>query len=455
MANTNIQRQHTSAPTDNKKCTISVWVKRSALSGSAAYGIYGGINAAWNAAGNVQIGFYNDKAYIWFKTAGGDRKKQESTRMFRDVNGWYHFVYRIDTTQSSGDDRIRVYCNGEEVEGWSDITDPTLNEDISFTTNGYTNYIGKFNWTNGTANYFDGLMSHFHLCDGYSYGPEEFAETDSVTGEWKIKTSPSVSYGNNGYFILKDGNSLTDQSGNSNNWSTHNGNFTKTEDCPSNVFATWNVLDGNLGNSTLTYGNNKFNSEDGANKCWARSTLGMTSGKYYFEMKVQTPSNNCSIGISDRPAPNLTDELGQGAYEYCYQSSNGLLFNNSTQTSSYGDSYTTNDIVMCALDLDNNKLYFGKNGTWQNSGDPTSGSTGTGAAYTVTAPSSTNGGAYFFCGADMTSSNNVRLLANFGNGIFADNDPVASAGTNASGIGIFEYNVPAGFTALSTKGLNE
>ena len=108
---------------------------------------------------------------------------------------------------------------------------------------------------------------------------------------------------------------------------------------------------------------------------------------------------------------------------------------------------------MCALDLDNNKLYFGKNGTWQNSGDPTSGSTGTGAAYSVTAPSSTNGGAYFFCGADLTGANNTRLQANFGNGYFGTT-AVSSAGTNASNIGIFEYDVPTGYSALSTKGLN-
>ena len=37
------------------------------------------------------------------------------------------------------------------------------------------------------------------------------------------------------------------------------------------------------------------------------------------------------------------------------------------------------DIIGVALDLDNNKLYFSKNGTWQISLDPTSGSTGTGA----------------------------------------------------------------------------
>ena len=42
---------------------------------------------------------------------------------------------------------------------------------------------------------------------------------------------------------------------------------------------------------------------------------------------------------------------------------------------------------------------------------------------------------------------------NFGNGYFGTT-AVSSAGTNASGNGIFEYDVPTGYTALSTKGLN-
>ena len=42
---------------------------------------------------------------------------------------------------------------------------------------------------------------------------------------------------------------------------------------------------------------------------------------------------------------------------------------------------------------------------------------------------------------------------NFGQGYFGTT-AVASAGSNASGIGTFEYDVPAGYTALSTKGLD-
>ena len=105
------------------------------------------------------------------------------------------------------------------------------------------------------------------------------------------------------------------------------------------------------------------------------------------------------------------------------------------------------------MDLDNNKLYFSKNGVFQNSGVPTSGSTGTGAI-SITAPASTDTGFYFFAVAKATSSTNTATFqCNFGNGYFGTT-AVSSAGTNASNNGIFEYNVPAGYTALSTKGLN-
>ena len=55
--------------------------------------------------------------------------------------------------------------------------------------------------------------------------------------------------------------------------------------------------------------------------------------------------------------------------------------------------------------------------------------------------------------AYSTYENGVGSL-NFGDGYFGTT-AVSSAGTNASGIGIFEYDVPTGYTALSTKGLNE
>ena len=125
----------------------------------------------------------------------------------------------------------------------------------------------------------------------------------------------------------------------------------------------------------------------------------------------------------------------------------GQVYNNGSIVATY-NTVTTNDIVGIALDLDNNKVYFSKNGTWQGSSDPSAGTGG----ISITAPASNRTGFYFFGSGDEATNSAVHN-ANFGNGYFGTT-AVASAGTNASGIGIFEYDVPTGYTALSTKGLN-
>ena len=84
---------------------------------------------------------------------------------------------------------------------------------------------------------------------------------------------------------------------------------------------------------------------------------------------------------------------------------------------------------------------------WINSGDPTSGSSGTGG-YAVTADKT-----YFTITSDNTSGSDQQTYEfNFGNGYFGTT-AVSSAGTNA-GIGTFEYNVPSGYKALCTKNIN-
>ena len=77
------------------------------------------------------------------------------------------------------------------------------------------------------------LYLMFNWVDGTAYDASTFGSTDSTTGEWEINTSPTVTYGTNGFFILKDGNvQLHDESGNSNNFTLGGGTLTNTEDCP-------------------------------------------------------------------------------------------------------------------------------------------------------------------------------------------------------------------------------
>jgi len=458
MASTRIDKTFSSEGT-RKKWTFSAWVKTMRNSGT-----------------NHIFSYYNNDGHRWstLQIEGSDRLRYYdynngtfytqlvSTRKIKDPNAWYHIVLRYDTAQSSAGDRVRMYINGEQVTDFDTATYPNQNHDayINRDTNPHT--IGH----EITGGYFDGSMTHIHFTDGYSYGADTFGSTDAVTGSWNINTSPNVSYGTNGFFILKDGNSLTDQSPNTNNWSANGGTLTKTEDNPSNNFATLNALFTCQGQATTFSNGNTTGQSPNQQGCGGISTLGASSGKFYAEFKqsAESTTNEGAIGVCDTYYMNNNDSLGgsssPGYIEYSvacfglrdgsggnFYSSNGSKVNNA---SGQHGNWVNGDIIMVAMDLDNNRVYFGKNGQWQNT---TNWNSATPNTY-ITLDSTGFEGTYHFVVGDSSSGNNVTWQANFGNGYFGTTQ-ITSAGTNASGIGTFEYDVPSGYTALCTKGLNE
>ena len=444
MASAHLSRTFTSG--NRKTFTISVWFKL----GNPSIGSSDFENIIAASGGDHGIWIRGDKNELdlYFST------NLVGTTSIRDVNAWYHLVVGVDTTQSTASNRVKVYLNGEQFTSLDDgsggsVSYPSLNADTLFNNNGGTCTIGKRGSTD--AHYWTGSMSHFHYVDGTAYQASTFGETDTTTGIWKPKTAPTVTYGTNGFFLKFDnsGNMGLDSSGNSNNLTT-SGTIIQNKDTPSNVFATLNPLDRIQSNATFANCNSQWTTTSGY--YWSRSTLGVSSGKYYFEAKLSSSPTHGHIGIVDEAPDSSTDSgFEDDAYNWGYKTSNGNVYNNGSNVS-YGDTYTTGDIVAVALDLDNNKLYFSKNGTWQNSGDPTSGTTGTGAI-SITDPSSTNTGNYFFAVGDNASATNGTWQTNFGNGYFGTT-AVTSAQNPDDGIGIFEYDVPAGYRALCTKSIN-
>ena len=438
-------------PTLGTKFTLSVWLKRSNPS-SGSYEYIMSFDQGNNPRMHIRFNDSTD-ALTWYTRDGsGTVNEYTTTRLFRDTNSWYHLVFAYDSTQGTASNRQKIYVNGVQETNFTTESYVAQNYVAPLNTNGYLCKISSF----GDANYshqFSGIMYHFHFIDGTAYDASTFGSTDATTGEWKINTSQTMTMGDNGFTILKDGNTITDQSANSNNWTLGGGTLTKTEDCPSNVFATLNPLASlpNTGASTFTNGNT---TSQGVNASYVNggSTLMMSSGKWYAEMKYVATSSasRCIAGITQDVSEISRINQDSGSYNTFYVSSSGNKNIQNTNTS-YGATWTTGDIIGIALDLDNNRLFFSKNGAWQNSGDPTS---STGAITGFDAPASTlNGGYFFFSGSDSNAQNNT-VSWNFGNGYFGTTQ-ITSAGTNASNIGIFEFDCPAGYTALSTKGLNE
>jgi len=433
MASTYLQR--TPSSTGNRdKWTWSAWVKRSKLGANIT------LFSAWaDSNNNSVITFLDDDALRYYdKAAGSVQANLYTNRKFRDTSSWYHIVVVYDSGNNTSGDRVKIYVNGVEETSFSTDTMPGQNNDSTVNKASCPHYIG----TDDTTGYFfDGYLTHVHFCDGYAYSASDFGETDTTTGEWKAKTSPSVTYGTNGFLILKDGNTITDQSSNSNDFTLGGGTLTDLKDNPDNTFATMNPLVGQTGysfsqgNNTVTWSSNNKSSS---------STLGITGGKFYWEVKYITSAggNDVLIGVGNENI-NHNNYVGSDDSSWGYYGANGSKYNGSGGVA-YGNTFTANDIISIALDMDNTAIYFAKNGTWQNSGDPTSGASQTGSAFTNLS------GTIFPVISGYTSDS---LSFNFGNGYFGTT-AVSSAGTNASNNGIFEYDVPTGYTALSTKGLN-
>ena len=389
----------------------------------------------------------NNRGYIQLTTDGklrmvdndssGDHIVLRTNRVFRDFNAWYHFVIRVDTTQSTNTDRVRFYINGVQETSLDETTYPGQNVDLKIFEGGQTNreYINRVYGGSAYADNF--ILSHYHYADGQSYGPDTFGSTDSTTGEWKINANPTVTYGNQGFFMFKDDASLNDDSGNGNNWSADSGTIQKSEDNPSNVFCTLNPLYPYTTTGAFTNGNTVGSGY--ASNQGIVGTLGASSGKYYFEVKINGSSGERGmVGWGARDTGQITYP-GGGAYDWARYNNTTSYYNNATDTQISGSSaYTTGDICGCAIDLDNNKIYWYKNGVLENTGGTT-----------ITA--SSTAGNYF---PIVRNGDGNNIQCNFGNGYFGTT-AVSSAGTNASGIGIFEYDVPTGYTALCTKGLNE
>ena len=438
MATTYLSKNLPANQNSLHKWTYSGWVKRSEIGNTThLFNFYDDAN---NRGG---LRFNSDNTLMYYEHLGGSTVVNKTTnRVFRDVSAWYHVMVAVDKSVSSPD--TQIYINGVEETSFSTDNDYSQNQTTKINDTD-TLYI---NSEDGSSNIHNQLMAHVHWVSGYKLTPATFGETDSTSGIWKPKTAPSVTYGTNGFFLKFENSGAmgTDSSGNSNTF-TVSGTLTQNVDTPSNNFATLNTLQGAIA-SGLTLINGNLTIDGNTGTAWRSlpATLGVSTGKWYYEVKVKNLADNVRIGLVDvDQAQQLNGYFNNLSRGYAYNNDGQKSNNNSS--ASYGNSYTTNDIIGVAMDLDNSKLYFSKNGVFQNSGDPTSGSTGTGSAYDIS-----SGYTYAPCVATYQPTD--KLECNFGQGYFGTT-AVSSANADDGGLGIMEYDVPANYRVLCTKNIKD
>ena len=464
MAILKMQRTQTAGNQD--KFTFSTWIKKSLVGEGGADNDQVLLNGWVNGTNVMWFGFKaNDTLNFENSIGGSNVGTLQTNRVFRDPSAWMHILLVYDSANSTADDRIQFWINGVKETSMYARSNPSSGQDCVLNGNTYKNNLFVYDYDSTDTKRFRGNLAQTALFDGQAYTATDFGSFDTTTGIWKPKGDGSLrglNFGTNGFLLTYENASYlgydyktSDRS--SNNDFTTNGTGIQIKDNPSDNFATfnplWKTTDGTPiytnGNTTVREHQNKFSISP--------STLGMAKGKFYFEAKY-LPSQEAYIGVIAGSRLNSIQSAGQtnmGAYNNSWglYPSGDMYHNNGTGTGFSGTSYTSGDIVQVALDMDNKKVYWGKNGTWMNSGVPTSGSTGTGAL-TVTDDVYFFGISVNYDGVTTGAGHEGGFECNFGAGCFGTT-AVASAGTNASTIGTFEYDVPTGYTALSTKGLQE
>ena len=446
-----LNRATSDPQSSNTTATYSVWIKRTTLGTDQC--IWSG---SYYSNDNVfQLKFLDsDKLSIYSRRGASTKANLTTAQVFRDTSAWYNIVIAIDTTQGTEANRIKCYVNGELATVTGSY--PSVNENLYIDSGAGANYyIGR---RGDSAEYFDGYIAEFVYVDGTQYANTNFGETNSQTGIWVPKDISGLTFGTKGLYLdFKDSSALgNDVSGNNHDFTVNNlTSIDQSTDSCTNNFAIMNALDNYPISTpgTFSEGNLQIVSGQGSSSSngysYFTGIFGLSTGKWYWEAKCTDTGAASLIGIVGKLSDTPSSSLNNNTYGYTYRNSDGQIYNNGSGAS-YGNTYGTSDIIGIALDLDNNKLYFSKNGTFQNSGDPTSGATGTGAK-SITAAASTNTGFYFPVVGDTDYSDTSTWQLNFGGG-----SPISVSSGNAdgNGFGNFEYAVPSGFLALCTNNLN-
>ena len=399
------------SPTSSTVWTFSAWCKRGTL-GSTSYLL--------GASTTTNFGFNSSNQLVL--TLNGTTACT-STAVFRDPSAWMHIVYQQNGSAQT------IYVNNASV-----ATGTTA---AAIFNTAIAHQVGAAN----TTNFFDGHLANVYWIDGQALTPSSFGQTDATTGVW-VPKAYSGTYGTNGFFLqFKNATSTTtigyDTSGNSNNFTTSGisvtagATFDQMLDTPTLNYAVMSTVDKGVSMSTSNAGLRISNTSGGSFER-IRSSIGVTTGKWYAEFVIDTESapSRLQAGLMAGSAGITTSFLGNGdVLSWSIYESGGSLYKvyNSTATLYVsGGTLDPTDVHMLAYDADAGKFWYGKNGTWFASGNPASGTN------EMFSSVSASGQAMFFASSAYTSSD---------------------LGTWNFGQRAFSYTPPSGFKALSTANI--
>ena len=440
---TYLQRAN-SSPSSQKKFTVSTWVKVCREGGDKYMWSMRTDDSNWIGCRFAVNGCIILQVY----TSGSTTGQLQTNAFFRDFSAWYHVVVAVDTTQSTAGDRLKLYVNGSQETSFSTTTNPSLNADIPITSNfqvATSPYSSQY-----SSNSLDGYLAQFIYADNQAYSPSTFGSTNT-NGIWIPNSSPSVTYGNNGFKLDFAGTGTAanasgfgaDSSGNGNHFASNSlGTNPSTTDTCQNNFATLNIRDERQ-SATFTKGALEVVTNS-SNRNYVTMTQATKGGKWYLECKFSDGAGNGYVGFCDMNNLQMsgTSTLGDKSNEARVNSDGSYEIGNST-TSGWAGSFTDNDILGLALDCDNNRFTLSKNGQWAD------GSGNYDEANPTAYITYTAGNFMSFAFGEGAGGATATIEVNAGQPIFT----ISSSNSDANGEGSFEYAVPSGYYALCTNNL--
>ena len=439
-----LSRTNVASPTNPKIFTISLWTKLNTDSVTSPF-----FSAGPDGNNYFDIYFANGSFGIEHLTGGATYQLRASTvsggvgARFRDLSAWYHVVVAFDMTQASGSNGVKLYVNG--VLQTLTYTNYVQNSNLYGNIGSAAAKVGR--GTGYDSYYYRGYITEFHFVDGQQLTPSDFGEYNTDTNVWQPKAY-SGSYGTNGFYLDFGDNSSTTALGydaaGSNDWTPNNlATSDSMPDTPSNNFCVINPLSATRTYRSISDGNLRIsNSADGYADYFSWP---MSSGKWYAEFYIGSVANFNQIGVVNEvaassvvgyftsgignPGGNVTGGLGTSYLNDGRKRSDG------TDTSSWGASYTTGDIIGVTLDMDAGECKVYKNNALQ--GTLRSGLTG---AWAIAA--SIGNASYW-------------NIVNFGQDSSFSGNKTRQFNTDGNGVGDFYYTPPSGFLALCTTNLPE
>tara|TARA_R100001163_G_scaffold61929_1_gene52284 strand:+ start:1274 stop:3793 length:2520 start_codon:yes stop_codon:yes gene_type:complete len=447
-----LTRQSSTAPNfaagNQKTWTCSFWIKKTKFGSTVML-----LSTIVNNANEFNI-YINSTGY--FSVGTQTTTLLQSSEALLDPTNWYNLIVRMDTTQSSDTNKLRLYINGNEASYSTDNRSSISENDDLGLLSGINHYYGGR--SNGTM-FYDGYMAELNVVDGSSLGPTSFGELKN--GTW-IPVEYSSSYGTQGWrlqFINTTLNSSgaagssstvgADTSGNGNHWQAENitADDINMADSPENNFCILNPLAAgdvnDMSQGALQYADNRT-----GGTAQAIGTFPLSSGKWYWEVHYDyDPGASNMIGIVavEEITGSHTDTdaiIGYG--NFFGWDERGIYYYSGGSTSSK-TSYAAGDVVSFAMDVDAGKLFIRKNdGSFEDSGNPVN---GTNPSYTFTANT--------VMVPHVQNYKSSRHIFNFGQNQSFNGDGSITAGTetDSNGKGLFKYAPPTDYLAICAANL--